>query len=100
MGAVYYLIAFSSSSLIIAKLHFCLLPFYFSLYIVPRMLKRLLGALWRLSPKSLRRWSVALVEPRFMVTAGAVVTDDKGRVLMLEHRFRAGSGWGIPGGFL
>jgi ADP-ribose pyrophosphatase YjhB (NUDIX family) len=64
------------------------------------MLKRLLGALWRLSPKSLRRWGVRLVEPRFMVTAGAVVTDDKGRVLLLEHRFRAGSGWGIPGGFL
>jgi 8-oxo-dGTP diphosphatase len=64
------------------------------------MLKRLLGALWRLSPKSLRRWGVRLVEPRFTVTAGAVVTDDEGRVLVLEHRFRTGSGWGIPGGFL
>jgi len=64
------------------------------------MLKKLLGALWRLSPKSLRRWGVRLVEPRFMVTAGAIVTDERGRVLVLEHRFRAGSGWGIPGGFL
>ena len=64
------------------------------------MLKRLFGALWRLAPKSLRRWGVRLVEPRFTVTAGAVVTDERGRVLVLEHRFRAGSGWGIPGGFL
>jgi 8-oxo-dGTP diphosphatase len=64
------------------------------------MFKRMLGALWRLAPKSVRRWSVRLIEPRFTVTAGAVVVDDEGRVLLLEHRFRAGSGWGIPGGFI
>ncbi|HYY59308.1 MAG TPA: NUDIX domain-containing protein [Pyrinomonadaceae bacterium] len=64
------------------------------------MLKKLLGALWRGAPKSLRRWSVRLVEPRFTVTAGAVVLDAGGRVLLLEHVFRMGSGWGIPGGFL
>src|SRR4051812_47414587 len=75
--------------------HISLLPFRFYLYIVPRMFKKLLGALWQLAPTSLRRWGVCLVEPRFTVTAGAVVTDDQGRVLVLEHRFRAGSGWGI-----
>ena len=64
------------------------------------MLKKMLGALWRRVPKSVRRWGVRLVEPRFTVTAGAVVTDEEGRVLLLEHRFRAGTGWGIPGGFL
>ena len=64
------------------------------------MLKRLLGALWRRAPVSVRRWGVRLVEPRFTVTAGAVVTDERGRVLLLQHFFRAGSGWGIPGGFL
>ncbi|MGH9942855.1 MAG: NUDIX hydrolase, partial [Pyrinomonadaceae bacterium] len=41
-----------------------------------------------------------LVEPRFMVTAGAIVLDPQGRVLLLKHRYRAGNGWGIPGGFL
>ena len=41
-----------------------------------------------------------LVEPRFTVTAGAVIVDDEGRVLLLEHRFRAGEAWGIPGGFI
>src|SRR5215210_1392299 len=64
------------------------------------MLKKLLGALWRGVPKSFRRWSVRLVEPRFTVTAGAVVLDEEGRVLLLEHVFRAGNGWGIPGGFI
>ena len=37
---------------------------------------------------------------RFTVTAGAVIFNDKGEVLLLKHLFRAGSGWGLPGGFL
>jgi ADP-ribose pyrophosphatase YjhB (NUDIX family) len=43
---------------------------------------------------------VRLFEARFTVTAGAVVINESGRVLLLEHVFRKGSGWGIPGGFL
>ena len=64
------------------------------------MLKKLLGALWRGAPKSVRRLTMRLIEPRFMVTAGAVVVDAEGRVLLLKHVFRVGSGWGIPGGFI
>ena len=64
------------------------------------MLNELLAAIWRRTPKSLRRWTVRLAHPRFTVTAGAVVTDDRGRVLLLKHRFRPGAGWGMPGGFL
>jgi mutator protein MutT len=37
---------------------------------------------------------------RFTVTAGAIVFNESGQVLLLKHRFRAGSGWGLPGGFL
>jgi len=37
---------------------------------------------------------------RFTVTAAAIVLDQQGRVLLLKHRFRAGTGWGIPGGFI
>src|SRR6185503_13165189 len=64
------------------------------------MLHDLLGTIWRLVPKGLRRWSVRMSHPRFAVTAGAVVTDKRGRVLLLKHRFRPGSGWGMPGGFI
>jgi len=64
------------------------------------MLKDLLGAIWRRAPKALRRWTVRISHPRFAVTAGAIVTDDLGRVLLLKHRFRPGSGWGLPGGFI
>jgi ADP-ribose pyrophosphatase YjhB (NUDIX family) len=43
---------------------------------------------------------VWLTQPRFTVTAGAVVLDEGGRVLLLRHVLRKGSGWGVPGGFL
>ena len=64
------------------------------------MLNDLLGGVWRRVPKALRHWTVRLSHPRFAVTAGAIVTDNRGRVLLLKHRFRPGSGWGIPGGFI
>jgi ADP-ribose pyrophosphatase YjhB (NUDIX family) len=56
--------------------------------------------MWRGTPKSVRRWGVWLAEPRFMVTVGAVVVGEGGRVMLLNHEFRTGSGWGIPGGFM
>jgi 8-oxo-dGTP diphosphatase len=64
------------------------------------MLNDLLATIWRRAPKALRRLTVRVSHPRFAVTAGAIVTDERGRVLLLKHRFRPGSGWGMPGGFL
>jgi len=65
-----------------------------------RMLKSLLGRVWRGSPVFVKRAGVWLTQPRFAVTAGAVVSDERGRVLLLRHVLRRGSGWGVPGGFL
>lgn len=64
------------------------------------MLENLTGKLWRLLPARFRRWSMRATHARFTVTAGAIVFNDSGQVLLLKHRFRAGSGWGLPGGFL
>jgi len=64
------------------------------------MAKKLLAGLWRGAPLWARRAGVWLTQVRFTVTAAAVVTDDAGRVLLLKHVFRGGSGWGIPGGFI
>src|ERR671939_1524531 len=64
------------------------------------MWRQLLRTLWRRAPRRVRRWGVWLYEPRFTVTAGACVLDAEGRVLLLKHAFRSGSGWGIPGGFV
>ena len=41
-----------------------------------------------------------MTHARFTVTAGAVIFNDQRQVLLLKHRFRTGSGWGLPGGFL
>ena len=67
---------------------------------VVREMKTLLGKLWRKLPPRVRRLGVWLAEARFTATVGAVIVDDKRRVLLLKHRFRYGNGWGIPGGFI
>ena len=64
------------------------------------MLRRTFAVLWRRAPKWARRLGALLIESRFTVTVGAVAIDSRNRVLLLHHRFRPGSGWGIPGGFM
>jgi 8-oxo-dGTP diphosphatase len=66
----------------------------------PSVLTSLLGSIFRHLPGSVRRRVVRLGQKRFTVTAGAFVFDDEGRLLLLEHEFRADSRWGLPGGFL
>ena len=64
------------------------------------VLASLLGSIFRHLPGPVRRRVVRLGQKRFTVTAGAFVFDDRGRILLLEHEFRADSRWGIPGGFV
>jgi ADP-ribose pyrophosphatase YjhB (NUDIX family) len=64
------------------------------------VLAKFFGSVFRFLPGALRRRVVRIGQRRFTVTAGAFVFDDEGRVLLLEHEFRAASRWGIPGGFL
>jgi mutator protein MutT len=62
--------------------------------------QKLIARVWRKMPARFRRWSMRVTQTRFSVTAGALIFNNEGKVLLLKHRFRAGSGWGIPGGFL
>jgi 8-oxo-dGTP diphosphatase len=64
------------------------------------MLKNFLSALWDLLPAHLRRWVMRATQTRFTVTAAGIVSNERGEVLLIKHRFRPGTGWGIPGGFL
>jgi len=64
------------------------------------MLTNFFGSIWRHLPGAVRRRMVRIGQRRFTVTAGALVFDNEGRVLLLEHVFRPDSRWGIPGGFL
>ena len=59
-----------------------------------------LGAVWRHLPGSVRRRLVRIGQKRFTGTVGAVIFDDQGQVLLLDHVFRPDDGWGIPGGFM
>jgi mutator protein MutT len=62
--------------------------------------QNLISKVWHSLPVRLRRWSMRLTHTRFTVTAGAIIFNDQKQVLLLKHRFRAGSGGGLPGGFL
>jgi len=64
------------------------------------MLIKFFGGIWRRLPTAVRRRMVRIGQRRFTVTAGAMVFDEQGSILLLEHVFRPDSRWGIPGGFL
>src|ERR1700752_535311 len=64
------------------------------------MIKRLLRGVWLNVPPRLRRLTMRLTNTRFTVTAGGTVINAEGQVLLVKHIFRAGTGWGTPGGFL
>ena len=64
------------------------------------MLTELLGGIWRRLPAVVRRRAAKIGQTRFTVTVAAMLFDDEGRILLLEHVFRADRGWGVPGGFV
>lgn len=64
------------------------------------MLKKIIGKIWRMTPASIRALGVRITHKKFTASVGAVVVNEEGKVLLLDHVFRPGSGWGIPGGFI
>ena len=64
------------------------------------MLKNFMAGVWRRLPIGLRRMTIRLTNTKFTVTSAGVIFNREGKVLLLKHRFRPGSGWGLPGGFL
>src|SRR6185369_17596512 len=64
------------------------------------MLRRAIGKIWKLLPRSARLRIVRTTQTNFTVSVAAVVVNDRREVLMLNHVLRPKSGWGFPGGFL
>jgi hypothetical protein len=64
-----------------------------------RMLKNIIGKVWRKMTPSLRRKIVLLTQNQFTVSVAAIVVNESGEVLLLDHVLRPASGWGIPGRF-
>ena len=64
------------------------------------MLKKIVGKIWRKTPNFIRLKLIRTSQTKFTVSVGAVILNEKGEVLLLDHVFRPASGWGIPGGFI
>jgi len=64
------------------------------------MLKKIVGSIWRkLSPRA-RQKIVRVTQKKFTASVAAIIENETGEILLLDHVLRPDSGWGIPGGFL
>ncbi len=64
--------------------------------------KRLLLTLWRVLPLPgwLRRLFLRATCANLLVGVSALILDDQGRLLLLDHTYRRSVTWGMPGGYL
>jgi ADP-ribose pyrophosphatase YjhB (NUDIX family) len=65
-------------------------------------MKPLLLRIWRdvPFPNWMRHAFLRVLNPSFMVGAMALIQDEHGRILVLEHTYRQAIPWGLPGGWL
>jgi ADP-ribose pyrophosphatase YjhB (NUDIX family) len=64
------------------------------------MIRRAIGKLWKILPRSVRLRIVRLTQVTYTVSVAAIIVNDKKETLLLNHVLRPRSGWGFPGGFL
>ena len=58
------------------------------------------GVVWKKLPRAVRSRIIRITQPKFTVSAAAVIVNDQREVLLLDHVIRPKSGWGLPGGFI
>ena len=61
---------------------------------------KIIGKIWRKMPRFWRMKVIRLTQDTFTVSVAAVIINEDGKVLLLNHVLRPASGWGIPGGFV
>ena len=64
------------------------------------MLLDLVSKTWKLLPRQGRTFITRRLQPKFTVSVTAVLTNERGEVLLLDHLLRPKSGWAPPGGFV
>ncbi len=64
------------------------------------MLGESLGDIWKRLPSRLRLKIIRATQKKFTASVAVIITNRNGKVLLLDHFLRPGSGWGIPGGFI
>jgi ADP-ribose pyrophosphatase YjhB (NUDIX family) len=64
--------------------------------------RRVLLRIWRDAPFPgwMRQVFLRMINPSFMVGAMALIQDERGRILVVEHTYRRQVPWGLPGGWL
>jgi 8-oxo-dGTP diphosphatase len=60
--------------------------------------KRLFLQIWRILPFSIQRIAAAILRPHYQVSAGAMVFNEQGQLLLCKHTYRRLHPWGLPGG--
>ena len=63
-------------------------------------MRDILGKFWKLTPPFLRLRLIRASQSKFTASAAAVITNERGEILLLDHYIRPGGGWGFPCGFL
>jgi ADP-ribose pyrophosphatase YjhB (NUDIX family) len=58
------------------------------------------GWFWKRMPPAARTFLSRVTNNTFTVSVAAIVLNSQGKVLLLNHVLRPGSGWGLPGGFI
>lgn len=64
------------------------------------MIGKIAGTIWKTLTPSLRRIVVRLTQKKFTASVAAVITNEAGEILLLDHVLRSSNGWGFPGGFM
>ncbi len=64
------------------------------------MVKEIIGTIWKKMPRFARQKIIRSTQNKFTVSVGAVITNEKREVLLLDHVLRMGSSWGFAGGFV
>lgn len=64
------------------------------------MLKKIIGNIWKQLTPHARLKITRATQPKFTVSVAAIVVNERGEILLLDHVLRPYSNWGIPGGFI
>lgn len=64
------------------------------------VLHRIISQLWRQAGAALQWRLIWLGNSKFVVGVSGIIVDDKGRILLLRHRYWPVSSWGLPGGMV
>ncbi len=61
-------------------------------------MKRFMLGLWRLMPGWMQRLASWFVRPHYEVSVGALILNERNRLLLCHHTYRREYPWGMPGG--